>query len=587
MSRRRAIAYWCVLGGTFALCAAVGWMQPPEGDDYEALFWIKRQGTGLGALLGWLRLHHAIGDLASLWLVAFGWLHMIVTPVVVCLLMVGMVAVATGRVPRPADRDGWLLVLTASALVWIGAPRTGLDFYNRSYVAIFTYGLVAVVWLVFVYVRCGDGRGRGRAAWVALLAIAAGSASLFLLPITIVAIWKSIRAARRRGPVPAWMWSGALGAAIGAALAFTSKPYLDLKVFLGIGFEHKLYSLYLYMGECGELVSFVMAILFAQALRARLRPTLVLEWPGAREIGVAGWGFGAGMTAAWASVLTPRWGEPSMLATVVGFTVGAIALLVPAIADRGLRRVMILVGVVVHGLVVAYTVPHFVRLHAQWLQRDAEIARAPAAGVAEITPYPYTVEDSWSLGDDLWFVRRRSLLAASRGLRAIEYTTPIGGMEGTPPFVFDEAWPDGTRTRLLTGDLDVAREVFDEDVRARWQPAWHGEARLEVVGGLDWPARDGRPLVAARAPDGDVYFPDYGSRTDRNGRMGFHADRESLKGIYPFPEIIWQGHSIDFTWDHREFWFFPERNDRYTHLQCNLDECWVVQSRWANLLLVN
>ncbi|HTJ42334.1 MAG TPA: hypothetical protein VL463_09590 [Kofleriaceae bacterium] len=577
MSRPRAIAYWCVLGASVALYAVVCAMQPPEGDDWDVLFWLSRQGRGLGSLAAYARQHHTLADLASFALNAVPWLHAIVTPAVACAFMIGMVAVTTGRVPRPRDDDGWLLVLLASALVWIGAPRTGLDFYNRSYAATFLYGLTAVVWLVFVYVRA-----RGHAAWVFVLALVAGTAMPFLLPVTLVTIWKSIRAARKRGPVPAWMWAGAIGALSGAALALTSKPYLDLKLFLGVGFEHKLYSLYLFMGETGELVTLVMVILFLQGLRARLRPSIVVTWPTAREIGIAGWGFGAGMATAWVSLLTPRWGEPSILATVAGFTIAGLALLVPVLAERGLRRAMIALGVIVHVLVAVYSIMHVVELDRWWTQRRRELASAPPGGVAHVTPYELTRETSWSLGDDLVFSHRRALLAASLGLRAIEYTTPIGGQEGTSPFVFDEVWSDGVRARLLTGDLDVALEIFEQDARAR-----AGTGRLEVVGGLDWPERDGRRLIAARAHDGAIDQPDYGARTDRNGNMGFHADRDSLTGgVYPFTEIIEAGRSLDFTWERREFWFYPQRNARFTHLQCNLDECWVVSSRWTNLLLV-
>jgi hypothetical protein len=584
MSRRRAIAYWCVLGGIYAFLAIVAVVQPPEGDDWDLIFFVERHGRGFGSLGLWAAHHHSFGDLVDFFSIAFRAVSVFVTPAVVCVLMVGIVAVAMGRVPRPRDRDGWLYVLTASAFVWIGAPRTGLDFYNRSYVAVFGYGLTALVWLLFAFTRQREVRGgAGRAVAIFVLAIAAGSANHYLFPITAIAVWKSIRVARRTGPVPAWMWSGAAGAVLGGVLVFSSKPYLELRVFLGGGFEHNIYRLYLFMGECGELISLVMVILFALALRARLRPQIAMTWPGPREIGIAGWAFGAGMAASLLSVLTPRWGEASMLASVAGFTIASLALLSPAIEDRALRIGLALLGVIVHALVVIYTAPHFVALHDQWTLRQHELAQAPPGGVAHITPYPYTTETSWSLGDDLSYSHRRSMLAGALGLRAIEYTTPIGGEEGTPDLVFDEIWPDGTRARLLTGDLDVAREIFDEDVADHA----HGAARLEVVGGLDWPGRDGRRLIAERAKDGDIITPDYGSRTDRNGRMGFHAVAKSLDGSYPFPEIVVGGDSLPFTWDHREFWFFPERNARYTHLQCNLDECWVVQTRWANLLLVN
>jgi Family of unknown function (DUF6056) len=582
-ARRNARTFWALCAAIWLFFAIMSWLSPLQGDDWLPRYWIARQGGGVGSLLRWLIYHRQLGDLVSMVLVGLPWLHVVVTPIVIIGFFVGLVALAQGRVPRPRDPVAALYVLITSTLIWIGAPHAGVDFYYRSNLAFFVYGLTAVVWLLFLFNNVDVRPGWTRVLGVFVLAVAAGDSNHHIVPLVGYALWRTIRRRRAAGRVPAWMWAGLVGLAIGAGLLFTMKPYLPLKGIFHGGFEHNVFRLYLFMGECGELVSLVMVTFFALVIRARFRPPGG-PWPDGRAIGRAGWAYGAALLAAILAVFAPRWGEPGMLGSVAALTVGAMALFERPLEIPGLRRVAVAASVVLWVLAVLYSVPRYLGIRDTFLQRVAALEAAPKGGVGHIQPYRTTVPDSWFIGDDMGRSTPRALVAVIFGLRAIEYDKPFGALEQSAGFTFDEVFEPGGRVRLLTDDLDAARNIFGEDARERWRGGWRGTAQLEVVGGLDWPTRRGRARVAARFADGEVETPGYDFLPlDRRQRFSLYFDRASLDGFYPFGYVVASNQDIPFDWDGDDHWILPQRADRYTLLACNDAECWVVMSLWYHL----
>jgi hypothetical protein len=575
---RRARAFWVVLGGLWAFLAAVAWFAPVQGDDWLPMYWIGQHGGGPLSVLGYLARHRSIGDLAAIVLVTAPIVHVLLSPTIALTLLIGIIALARGRIPRPRDPDSALLLFAASTMIWIGAPRAGLDFFYRPYLAHFVYGLTAVIWLLYLIVhRAHVARGRGATIAIGALALIAGTSNHYIAPVLLYALWQRLRAARAAGRAPTWQWVALILAAIGALLMFTNRPFLPLHAIGRGGFEHNVFRLYLFMGQCGELVALLMIVFFALALRLQ-GPRAAIPTAGGDAIALAGRAYVASLIMAVLAVFSPRWGEPAMLAPVVALTIAGLALLEPSWGYRPLRRAVVIAGVLVHGLVIAMSLPRYVRARAEFDERMAAIAAAPAGGVARIAPYRKTEQDAWFFGDDLMYTRIRGRVAVDYGLRAIDYTGPFSRLEPSAGFRFVERWSPTETTPLLTDDLDVARSLFNDHTRDHDAPE-QGPATLELVGGLDWPGRAGRPLIAARYVDGELMIPDFDfTPMDKKQRFSIAVDPDSMDGAYPEAVMVSAGATIPFTRDDDDHWVFPPRTDRYTLVRCNPRACWVVQS---------
>ena len=582
-ARRRALAFWIVLASIALIIAIVGALAPLQGEDWTPRYWLLRRGAGVGSLFSYLTHHRTIGDWIELLLSAVPPSHAVLTPLCTVAVMVGAVAVAFGRVPRPRDPLGWVWVLIASALVWVGAPRAGLAFFYRPYAAHFLAGVAAMEWLAFVVLYVDVGPGRGRAIACGLLGLVAGTGPH---SIVIIALWVLARATwRDRAAVAAWRWWLLGGLVLGAVLLFTQRPYVPLFAIVRGGFEHNLYKLYMFMGECGELVAVVMLFFFVLLLAARIRPP-GLAGPDTPTVRFAGKVFLLAIVAAFLSVLSPRWGEPAMLAPVVGMAIATLALWREPLADRRLRVVIVVLAVVAHALVALYAIPRYVEVNREYGERMAIIESTAPGGVAKVAPYRKSIQDSWFLGDDFITTNIRGLVAEIHGLRTIELTAPIGGLQASAGFHFEEVFSTGERAPLLTDDLEVARAVYAEDVLAKRRAGWIGDAHLELVG-FDWPGRNGRPLIAERY-HGDEHeeytgFADV-RQFDKNERLRFAIDLDSIDGDYPETWIVERGRALPTEMlDDDLVRFSPENSDRYVLLRCRPDECWVIIAPWIQI----
>ena len=584
-ARRRALAFWIVVAAIGLLVALVDALAPLQGEDWTPRYWLVRRGAGLGSLFSYLTHHRTLGDWVEMLLSAVPLAHAVISPLLGIAVLVGAVAIAFGRVPRPRDPDAWVWVLIASALVWVGAPRAGLAFFYRPYVAHFLAGVAAMEWLAFVYLYVDVRPGRGRAIACGLLGLVAGTGPH---SVVIIAVWVLVRAIRRQraaGAVPPWRWWLVGGLVLGAAILLSQRPYVPLRAILRGGFEHNLYKLYMFMGECGELVAVVMLFFFVLLLAARMRPP-GLPGPDVKTIRFAGKAFLLAIVSAFLSVLSPRWGEPAMLAPVVAMTIATLALWREPLADRRLRLVIASLAVVANALVALYAIPRYVEVHREFGERIETIESTPAGGIARVAPYSKSVQDSWFFGDDFLTTNIRGLVAEIHGLRTIELNAPIGDLQAPAGFEFDEVFSTGERARLLTDDFDVARSVFAEDVVARRRTGWDGNAQLELVN-LRWPERNGRTLIAERyhSDEREEYSGFAEIRPfDKNERMRLGIDLESIDGDYPDTLVIEKGQQVPVEMvDDDLVRFSPQNSDRYVLLRCRRDECWVVFAPWVQI----
>ncbi len=183
---RSPVAFWAVLGGLWLFLAVIAWLAPIQGDDWLLMYWIGQHGGGPLSVLEYTTRHRTIGDLASILLVTAPLVHVVLSPTIVVTLMVGVLAVARGAIPRPRDRDAALLLAVTSTMIWIGAPRAGLDFFYRPYLAHFVYGLTAVVWLLYLVIhRLEAPRGPGATVAIGALALCASTSNHYVAPVLL------------------------------------------------------------------------------------------------------------------------------------------------------------------------------------------------------------------------------------------------------------------------------------------------------------------------------------------------------------------------------------------------------------------
>lgn len=587
--RRRAIAFWAVLGGIWLVVAIMAFLSPLQGDDWLARAWIERYGFSPGALWTYTVRNHVVGDLVTVLLVTSRVAHVLLSPTIVCALLVAIVTFAEGRVPRPSDRGAALLVALASTFLWVGSPQLGPVLFHRAFLALFVYGFTALLWLLIAYRLAGE---RSRSTWpraIAMLALGliAGTSNHHVVPLAIIAVYTWNRARARAGrDVPLWMWSGLVGLVAGAALLFSDSPYVPWKFTLRVGFEHNLFRLYGFMAPAAGLVTLVMLIFFVRMIARQVRGAPD-DPPSPTDVRLAGWGLGLGVLLALLGLFSPRWGEPAVLAPTVAIVIGALAVLRGPCTERWVAHALIALAVLVHVVVVIAAVPRYARAHAEFEDRVAMLAATPTKAIAKITPYDQAEPDYWFLGEDLGAGTIRAYVAWLYGVRAISMTTPFARYEAPAGLHFEEEIrdPGGAPRRLplLTDDLEVARAQFREDVIERRHEGWDGTATLELVD-FDWPSRRGRRLIAGRYHDHASVELGYEIMPiDRTLRMSVIVDPDSLEGGYPEAHLI--GHGVDepLSIDGDRYWISPQIVEQPIFLLCNADECLVITALWAQL----
>jgi hypothetical protein len=596
MRRRHRLVFWSVVVSAWAFFAIVALLAPVQGEDWSARFWVHAYAGDLDWALRYARNHHVVGDLAELVIAAFRPVHVVLSPTVCLAFFAGVFVHVRGRLPRPDDARDTLALALASALVWLGGARAGLAFFHRPYLAMFVYGLTAVIWFTAAYRLAGPrpAAGAARAAGMLLLGVLAGSSNHHVVAVVLVAVPLWMRARRRRGEtLPAWMWTGLAGLVVGAALLATDPPYLPLVSFGEYGIEGNFIRFFRTLAEGGRVIAFSVIAVFAMLVRSRFRgvPMPLVRDEHLRQLG---WWFTGALVIAGLALLAPRWGEPAMLAPTVCLVIGGLMVLDALAADVRARQVLVAFALVAHAVVLVRTLPTYVRAHREYVARAAALNAAAPGSRITIPPYTQVDQSAWFFGEDLAPSATRAIIAESYGLGGIEFTRPFGNLEETADHELAIAWswapgsPDAAKPAiepLSTHDLAVGRMIFDERVAlARGRQGFQTASLL--ITNLDFPGRAGRPVVAERQLGERAHVPvvkSYGA--DRTLRYRFLVSPRSLGGRYPETYIVVGGHlqPIETSRDPRVVYYRPTLAARYVLLRCNATECIALESTWSGV----
>jgi Family of unknown function (DUF6056) len=579
-ARQRFFAMLACTWGFFALMA---WLSPVQGEDWSARYWIDKHGLAPDWLGRYLVDHHILGDVVALFIGAYDWLHVLLSPLVMLAFLLGILTHVRGRWPRPDDPGDALAFLLASALLWVGGARAGVTLFYRPYLALFVYGLTCVLWFTAVIRFAGERAraGGARALGLFVLGVCAGTSNHQIVAVLLIAVplWL-----RHRRAAAAWMWVGYAGLVLGALLLFTDRPYLPLVNFGELGFEANSIRFFRTLAEGGRVILVCLAAELLMLVRSRFRDVPMPEVPG-QHVSQLGWLFGVSLLISVLGLLSPRWGEPAMLAPTVLLAIGGVMVLGALARDPQARRVLWVFALVSHAVVVALAVPRYVRVHREFGARAATLARAARGSNVRIAPYSEVEQSFWFYGEDLGTSATRSMVSYAYGLAGVEFTRPFGTLETTAEHQFEAMW-DGTRGEPLpTPDLVVARHLFDEAVQVARARGSAQRAELRITN-LDWPERRGRPVIAARWTGGKVQLPVARPLpVDRMLRYRFLVSERNLGGRYPETYIVSDGSTLPLEREstRRMLFYRPTLAARYTLIRCNAAECVAIESTWSGV----
>ena len=558
--------FWATVAALYGLFAAIAWINPPQGDDWRHLAWAARhKGALWPAILGGARV---TGELVGPVLALCKPVHVLVTPAVMVALLVAMVAHARGRWPEPR-KDGVgdaFLLLAALGVLRMATPGFGMIISHRPFVAVYLYGLTAMLWLLAAY---RFARPDARATLVAtlamlLLGLLAGASRRPAATVGAVILVLLLRARARRGErLPAWMWTGALGVAIGLVAVWLEEPRADFGRLWITRIDANLNVLYEYVGQNGHAVTVLALVLLALLVRERWRGRPV-PTPGLAQLGAIRWILLAWAGMAVVGLVGPVWIAPVKLGAAAVLSIAVLAVLAAVFdasaGDSWLRGgLWLLVLVPVLELLVA-GMPRWLDQRAQHERRIRALAGAPAGSVVTIAPGAPVAGDFW-VAPEGWFRAslREQVARNVYGLADIRFSTPFRDLEPSMNLDFG--------ARGVARDLSLAKREF--------RAAPHGEL---LVTSIDWPERRGRPLVAARmAADGTLVIPEgHHGGPITNGRFWVRPDAPVAAGAEVW--LVNDGHALSVTQLRGRFELLPPQGGWYLLAVCDAAECWAVDA---------
>jgi hypothetical protein len=576
---RRSLALVAVVIGLWLLHAAIAWLTPIQGEDWQHLTWATRQPPPGVANLFYR--NRTSGDLVGVGIALSRWLHVLLTPTVVVALFAAMVTHAQGRLPRLDRPRDAVLLLFAGGLVWIVAPSPGLVLSYRPFVATVVYGVTAMLWLLAAYRFAGRPptwpRGVAAAVGVLLLGAFAGSSTR---PVGIVtALVAVIGLVRGRGGRPAWKWTGALGACAGAVLVWFDRPAPDLARFFARSVDQNAVSFYWYIGECRQLFAILGVALIACLVRRRWwgAPATM---PSVAQLGAMRWAAILSVAVALIGVTEPTWGSPLIFAPAMLLITAALPAFDVIIDDRWMRRVLAVVALLPLIEVIAVGLPRYADARAQHEARYQALRATPRGSVATVETLMPVMPDAWVHGEDWpYAVQRRRVARRLYGLRDISFTAPFSIFEPTPDLEVTAAWTTGTRIDPPDGDYSpmlygARSELRDIVRRARGAPL-----EVELRAGLDFPERRGRPLLVARARGAAIEtaraVPVLGSVFDR---VAYRVVETELTRRLPERWYVHEGRAVAAQRWRDVVETAPTSDGWYYLVLCGPAECWVAEA---------
>lgn len=516
------------VAATLAVHGLIARWSPLQGDDWRYLLSPSSRGS-------WPAGHAQLGDAWGFLLARSTLFHAIVSPVVGAILIVGVFTWSMRRLPDPGRWRDVLGVALVSCMIWIALPRAGVMWFHRSYVAAEIYGAALVVWFLVPF-RCGwqrDGTAWGVAMFAAGLAAGATTRQLALTAVvgTAVAVYRTPRSGR-------WTWM--VPGLAGVLISFACEHGADLvRVFGRLG-RNPARLLPLLQGG-GQLIALIALLLIVTRLwpakrsaaaapaERDLAPARDTRGPAeAPDAGDALCWLGAWLGLGLFAHLGPNLTDVLQLPATLALCAGALPYLCWLAGVRFVRWA--LVGLVAGVHLVAWTlaISTYAGLDAEFRDRMAAVAHAPAGQIATVRRYSDVLPGYWSVGEDWADLALRSGLARERW--------GLAGIDVVPPFRQLERSPD------LQIVLDVGGVSPDQLAAAR-PPAWwprelapaRGQfaallERLRAISGrgvtarlraadIDFTARRGRPILAAWSEEAAAVIPEVTrSRPDDTGR---------------------------------------------------------------------
>jgi hypothetical protein len=589
------IGFWAMLAAWWLLYALVAYWTPIQGEDWTQLGWLMRyRPIGIGDALHFLRTSPSVGEVAGQLGVAFPWFHVLVSPTVIVLFVVGLYTLAFARLPSPRSSRDTLVLAMLHAMVWMGAPRVGVTLGHRPHVGHFIYGLTALIWLLSFFRRAGDEPPRGpvRTVGMFFLALAAGASNHHIALLGLGFMVAAIITRRRAGrAVPAWMPVAAVGVTIGLVCLFSNpNPYFAA---LGRrGWSTLLTQLVLFLTEGAETIALCSLTAFALLVRSRLR-NLPMPVPTVDELRWMVTCFFCGFALVALGLYGPRWGDPAMFAPAVLFAAGGVVAMARLVEDVWIRRGALLVTVVVHAVVAFQMVRFYHQAYEDMQVRMAQLRAAPPGATVAVTPFRKVETTFWFFGEDLGWASTREVAALDVfNLRDITFDRetgvyePSAGFEMKASFVFDPPISDAEvqasiGPRLAT-NLSVARKQWRRSVYELGEAHNLISSDLEITN-LDFPGRNNRPIYAARLVHGKGFFQPRATwrQQDPLQRMSFSVKWDSLRMRVKDLFVVGMGDLLPAKRDGERVFFVPLWAGSYTLIACDDNVCLAVESAWA------
>lgn len=516
MKRLPRITLVGFLAALAAVHGIVGWWQPVQATDWDALQWDARHPGS------WLATHFTSSNILAYALAHGALLHAVVCAIAGPAIVLGAFTIAHRRLPRLDAWDDVLGVLATSALIWIAQPRAGFTWFHRTNVAWHVCGCAAALWFA-APLRCGWRVRRSGMVVLAAAGFIVGTSTRQIATATLVsvAVWL------RRTPIAErarWMWV-ALGALLaGTILGFIGAPRVTASRMIELGFVRSLDLLNVPIRAGGQLIALVLLLALAELVlgpaagsaphpagRAGSAPAWNAELPDPRETRAWLWTW---LGICVACLFGPRYSEATLLPATLVLVIAALPYVRWLCSARVLRWTIAAIAVGVHAVAWPTALVLFARLGGEFRDRVARLERTPAGSIAVVAPYSEVLPSSWFFGED-WARASRQLVGIDvYHVRDIEFEPRFGRLEDNPRLVIQLEASGLSDDQLRAAspvywasDPGAAREqftVFMNRARRAAGPAF--TARL-AVDGLDFPERRGRPLQVAWYDHGAVTVP--------------------------------------------------------------------------------
>ena len=490
------LAAYAFLVATMAVNGVVAWLSPLQGNDWNHVMWARAHAddSTFAFVTTWLAQHATFHDATGYLLASSTLAHALMTPLVACALLWGMFTIAARRRPNLDDWQDVVVLVTLSAFLWFAAPRAGVTWFHRPYVAQWIYGATVTLWFLAPY-RCGWRAPRYASVLLVIAGFCAGSSGRQLGFVALVLAILAIRKAPERAR---WMWAGLVGLVAGVVLAFLDRPQIDFSGFRR-GVEATFVAIDFPIREGGELISLVLGLVLVKLVLARVRPATAD--PSAPDTSETLRWLWVWFAFAVISMFGPKFTDAALFPASITLCIAAYPVVRWLVTTPALRVFLAALAIGAHTIVWTISLVTYVRVHAMFTDRMERLTTG--SGIVEIAPYFPVRSTFWFIGEDLATLLQRQLVAISvfhlddikiiptfRGYeRAADVSVKLE-VEGISDAQLRSARPP----RQWAATPSVARKQLD-DLVGRMPGAGDAGAAVRLVADLAPSAARGRPVL--------------------------------------------------------------------------------------------